>query len=230
MESVPDAGRPAFHGYRGPNAGATFLPPLTLVISRQSGSRGRLIAREIANRLGWQLLTQEALEHMATQDQTGNEPELPRAADDWVASQCMRLRDEGHLDAGPWPETFTKILLQMAAAEPSVILGRGVGALLPADATIHVRLIAPMQDRIGYISQEERLTPDEAAAIIRQRDEQRGKFLAATYHVAIDDLTQYDMVLNTSRFGVAGSTEVIVAAVRERQQPGEPLPGGVETE
>ena len=72
-----------------------------------------------------------------------------------------------------------RVLLAVAARGDAVIVGRGAGFLLPAESTVHVRVIAPLERRVAYFAQSLRLSREEAAAEVRARDERRAEFLEA---------------------------------------------------
>ena len=72
-----------------------------------------------------------------------------------------------------------RVLLAVAARGDAVIVGRGAGFLLPAESTVHVRVIAPFERRVAYFAQSLRLSREEAAAEVRARDERRAEFLEA---------------------------------------------------
>ena len=48
-----------------------------------------------------------------------------------------------------------------------VLIGRGAGFILPRETTLHVRMVAPLQERIAYMSQWLRLPVQEAAEKVR---------------------------------------------------------------
>ena len=52
--------------------------------------------------------------------------------------------------------------------------------MLPPATTLHVRVVAPLADRVAYMSQWLRLTEDEAAEEVRQRDAGRTAHVLAT--------------------------------------------------
>ena len=109
---------------------------------------------------------------------------------------------------------LARTVLSLGAQGEVILLGRGAGSILPARSTLHVRLVAPLADRIAYMSQWMRLTVEEAAEQVRQRDAQRGEFLATHFHRTGADLYQYDLILNTSRLGEERCAEMIIQAAK----------------
>ena len=60
-----------------------------------------------------------------------------------------------------------RLVLSLAAEGGVVLIGRGAGFLLPPESTLHVRVVAPLSDRIAYMSQWLRLTREQAAEQVR---------------------------------------------------------------
>ena len=79
-----------------------------------------------------------------------------------------------------------------------------------------MRLVAPLPERIAYMSQELRLTVGAAAEMVRLRDERRGEFLRTHFHRNGGDVHPYDMLLNTSLLGEDVCAELIALAARSR--------------
>ena len=79
-----------------------------------------------------------------------------------------------------------------------------------------MRLVAPVSDRVAYMSQWMRLTEEEAAEQVHKRDSRRAEFIATHFHRKASDVHQYDMVLNTSLLGEERCTDLIVHAARAK--------------
>ena len=110
-----------------------------------------------------------------------------------------------------------ELVLAVAARGDAVIVGRGAGFLLPAETTVHVRVVAPLESRVAYLAQSLRLTREEAAAEVRARDDRRAEFLQATIGRDPADPTGYDAVVNADRLGIEGAAQFIGWAVRTKQ-------------
>ena len=109
------------------------------------------------------------------------------------------------------------MVLSLGVGGEVVLLGRGAGYILPPRTTLHVRLIAPLGDRIAYMSQWLRLTDEEAVNQVRLRDSRRAEFIATHFHRKPSDIYQYDLLLNTSLLGEELCAELIVKAARAKQ-------------
>lgn len=217
---VHESPRHGFQGDRGPGKKPPAVPAgLTVAISREAGSRGGSIARRVGARLGWQVYSQELLEYIAQEGNFRQElvENLTPEASAWVDAQLDRLLKAQDLSRHPSVLELARIVLSLGAQGEVLLLGRGAGYILPARTTLHVRLVAPLPDRIAYMSQWMRLTEEEAAEQVRLRDMRRAEFIATHFHRKPGDVYQYDLILNSSLLGEDLCAELIVQAVRGKQ-------------
>lgn len=211
------------HGYRGETRKEfrqSFLPSsMTLAISREAGARGGTIGRRVGRALNWQVYDQELLEYVMQDNspvQGGFLDGLPAEAVQWVEQEMERLASNG-LELSGSLATMARLSLALGAQGRVVLIGRGAGYILPRASTLHVRLVAPLEDRIAYMSQWLRLTVEEARQRVRMRDARRAEFVTTFLRRQPGDVYSYDLVLNTSSFGEELSTELIVAAARAKE-------------
>jgi len=217
---LTESPRHGFQGDRGARVGISSVPAgLTVAVSRESGSRGGSIARRAGAKLGWQVYTQDLLEYL-TQEGAGRQEiveALAPAAADWVEGQLNRILRAQDLSHHPSLLAMARMVLALGAAGQVVLIGRGAGCILPRESTLNVRVVAPLQDRVAYMSQWLRLTVDEAAEQVRLRDSRRAEFLSAHFHRPPGDANQYDLLLNSSLLGEELSAELIAQAARAKQ-------------
>lgn len=222
MSSTTDFPRPPVHGFRGD----TPTPPplshprgLSVAISREAGARGATIARKVGELIGWQVFDQESLDYLL-QDDTARQQlqaEVPSSARAWADAYFTRLQLNQKPAYDPDTAAMIRLLLAVAARGDAVIVGRGAGFLLPAQSTVHVRVIAPFERRVAFFAQSLRLSREEASEELRARDERRAQFLKRTLNRDPADPTGYDVVVNADRLGLEGSAQFIAWAVRTKQ-------------
>lgn len=210
MQASPIGDPVPRHGFRGDAKRPRFPQTLTIAVSRQAGARGGTVARHIGQRLGWQVIDQDLAEYMVRQGSP--ERGLTPAARDWIDARIADLQARGTL--GREYFDVARVILALGATGEVIIVGRGAGHILPPEATLHVRFIAPRVDRVAYFTQWLRLTPAEAEAQVNMRDERRTQFLLE--HLSIDpmDPVSYDLILNTSRLGEEQCAELVARAAR----------------
>jgi cytidylate kinase len=96
-----------------------------------------------------------------------------------------------------------------------VINGRMAGAVLGAGPDVlRVFLHAPVAWRAVRVAASLHCSDGEARAEIARIDEARRTYAKEQYRVVWGDPRNYDLVLDTSRWGPPGAAAVIVAAVR----------------
>ncbi len=215
------AGESPLHGYRGV---AEDEPPpgiplgLTIAISREAGARGATIAKRAGEKLGWEVYSQDMLEYGAQSATLRQDvvDKLPPGAAAWIDERLQYLLEQPNFSHNPNIVDLARLVISLGAQGNVILLGRGAGFLLPRRSTLHVRLIAPLQDRIAYMSQWLRLTEEEAAEQVRKRDHRRTDFLATHFHRKPNDVHVYDVILNTSTFGEDRSADLITAAAKAK--------------
>jgi cytidylate kinase len=214
-----DEPRHGNQGNRAPPPAAPSIPAsLTIAVSRETGSRGGTIAQRAARKLGWPVYNQELLEYIAQEGafrQGITDNQTPAAAQ-WVEKQLNVLLREQNLSQHPSIAELARIVLALGAQGECVLIGRGAGCILPAASTLDVRILAPLPDRIAYMSQRLRLSLEAAAEEVRQRDRQRADFITMHFHRQPSDVYQYDLLLNSSHLGEELCAELIAQAARAK--------------
>jgi cytidylate kinase len=207
------------HGERGEPALPAALPRgLTIALSREAGARGVSIARRVSGRMGWDIYTQEMIDVLAQEGALRQEiaNELPAGAAEWVEDHLQQLLQEQSISRNPQVMELARVIALLGAQGEVVLLGRGAGCVLPPASTLHVRLVAPLADRVAYMGQCLRLTDEEADDQVRRRDHRRAEFLSTHFHRKPGDVHQYDLILNTSFLGEEICAELIVQAAKAK--------------
>ncbi len=210
------------HGYRGerppPRPAGDGPEGLTIAISREAGARGSTIARRVGRKLGWQVYDREVLEYIANEASLRQEllDGLSPAGRRWVDARLEELLRAETLSQHPTVVQLVQTVLGLGVQGRAVLVGGGAGIVLPRETTLNVRVVAPLEDRIAYVAQWQRLTAEEAADKVKLRDGRRGEFLTTHFHGQPTDLYQYDLVLNSSRLGEDQCCDLIVLAARGR--------------
>ncbi len=219
---IPGEGAPPRHGYQGDRGAAPVRPAaplgLTISLSREAGARGGTIGRLVGKRLGWQVYDQELLEYMS-QDPVARQglwDNLTPPCQAWVEERLGELRRLLKLDQDEAVQNLARLVLALGAQGEVVLIGRGTGCVLPRLTTLNVRVVAPLKERVGYMSQWLRLTTAEAAEKVRLRDERRAEFVTTHFHCDPADVHRYDLVLNSSLLGEEAGADLIARAAQLR--------------
>lgn len=213
------------HGNRGDSRERPTSPAgLTVAISREAGASGGSIARRLGQRLGWQVYTRELLEFLCANDaaRTSILTDVPPDASTWVEHHLTRLRREGVITQSTEHDEMPRLVLSLASRGQVLILGSGAGYYLPREVALHVRIIAPRANRIAHMADWLRLSPDEAAKQVQQRDERRAEFLLNRFGMRSAEQYEYDLILNSGLLSEATCAELIETAMKCKEADGLP--------
>jgi cytidylate kinase len=210
---------PPLHGNQGDREPQDVLQGplgLTVAVSREAGARGGSIANRVGRKLGWQVYTQELLEFLCANESARALvlADVPANAALWAENQLSRLGRENVINSDIELGEMPRLILTLAARGGVILVGRGAGYLLPHESTLHVRVVAPLEERIAYMAQWLRLSREEAGTQVRDRDEQRAEFLRQMFKRRAGELLDYELILNSFLLGEELSSDIILAAVR----------------
>jgi hypothetical protein len=210
------------HGFQGNRQKAPARPllplSLTIAISRETGARGGSIGKRVGRKLGWQVYNQEMMEYMAQHGLAEHDvaAELTPAAAQWAEQRWQAVVRNYNLSVHPSLASLARVILTLAAQGEILLVGRGAGCILPAEATLNVRIIAPLEDRIAYMSQWLRLAPEEASEQVELRDRRRNAFVSTYFRSQPAEPHQFDLTLNSSLLGEEACAELIASAARAK--------------
>jgi cytidylate kinase len=219
---VPGEEVPPRHGFQGDRGAAPVRRSaplgLSIALSRESGGRGGTIGRLVGKRLGWQVYDQELLEYMSqdTVARQGLCDNLTPACLAWVDGRLAELQQSVGLEQDEAILNLARLVLTLGAQGEVVLIGRGTGCILPRQTTLSVRVVAPLPERVAYMSQWLRLTTAEAAEKVRLRDQQRAEFVTKHFRRSPADVYQYDLMLNSSLLGEEACADLLAQAAQLR--------------
>lgn len=113
-------------------------------------------------------------------------------------------------------EHTTETILRLANLGNVILIGRG-SSLITAKLkpSVHIRLVAPLEERLGRLAQFHQLTLNEAAHFAKKADQGRRRYVKRYFGGAIDDPLNYTATLNTGKLSCEGTAHLIVEAVRQ---------------
>lgn len=220
-----------------------------ITISRQYGSGGDEIAQTICDMLGYQMFDKRMIVQAAA-DTGLSEAEIVDFSEEshriksffdrlfapgtvlssghvWYEDTSgMRVSDSLPLSEEVMLELEQKAILSAHKSTNAVILGRG-GQMVLKDApgVVHVRIEAPLEDRIQRVKDEVRVSRQLSNADIElrraaqdrinERDAVSADYLRRFYHVDWADPTLYHIIINTGRVSFAQAAAIIYLMVQE---------------
>jgi hypothetical protein len=194
-------------------------PAFTIALSREAGANGPLVARAVGERLGWAVYDRELVQHVAAD--LGVRASLLESVDEkrrsWLLECLEAFAPAPAVGEGAYVRHLVETLLSLGAHGQCVIVGRGAAQVLPAAATLRVRLVGPVEDRVQAVCQKFGIAPEEATRWVESTDGERVRFVKDHFHKDPTDPRHYDLVLNSSRFSVPECADVIIEALRRLQ-------------
>lgn len=183
-----------------------------VTISRERGSGGAEIARQVATSLGYDYADKDTIERVFRQ--------YGMTKFDDLYSSTLGIRDVLSYDNLLTISMFNEMLEAIAQRGRVVIVGRGGFAVLGSYADVlDVRIEAPVSARLQRIMAEENLTSiDEATALVTEDDNMRRKFVKMFYNKAWDDRANFDLVLDTGDLSYDAAAKQIIDAVSALEQ------------
>jgi len=215
-----------------------------ITISGQFGSGGDEIAADICETLWYRIfdkhmiieaakaegisaieigdISEESFQGGGFFTQLFSRPQAALSARVWKEStDGMRTIEDYILDE---KEVFSLTQRAIKAAHKignMVIVGRGGQVVLQGEPdTLHVRIVAPLEQRIQHVKQHLKVKENsyqadiemrrKAQDIILARDAASEQYLKHYYHVDWDSPLLYDLVINTATLGFKKAAEIIM--------------------
>ena len=186
-----------------------------LTISKELGSDGEEIARQVAERLGWHVFDREILEAIARTTHTRER--LLSRLDERAVGRLDEFFANILMPRVPSQSAFLNDMMQviwlLGRDGHAVLLGRGANWILEARYGLRVRLTAPIGERVDRIARGGNLSQVEAQKRVHEDDTRRAGFIRQVYGSDIVDPLGYDLTLNTTSVGTATCARFILAAL-----------------
>jgi cytidylate kinase len=201
---------------------------MLITISRQFGAGGSLVARLVAEQLGWSVIDNELVDEVArrigkpVEEVAEKEERVPsfveRLARALVASPEVPLVSSTpveSLDEAEVVKVTEKVVAEVAQHGRVVLVGRAASAVLARESgALHVQLVAPRPFRIRVVAERSGIDARAAEKQIGETDAQRARYHKQYYNREWSDPVNYHMVLNTGALGFEGAADLIVARAR----------------
>ncbi|MBN1888921.1 MAG: cytidylate kinase-like family protein [Thermoflexales bacterium] len=195
------------------------MPVIT--ISREFGSEGDSIARQVAQSLGYHFVDKGFVGTVLGQYgvvEFGQEYEtLPTF---WEKFDAQREERRSVMMS-----MLHQVVRAVARHGNVVILGRSGFAVLEGLANVlHVRLQAPLPIRVRRVMAQQEIPIDQAEAAVKEHDRVQTAFIAECCSLSWEAIHAFDLVINTGKIPPELAVDWIVRATRgleEKQVAGE---------
>lgn len=194
-----------------------------ITITRQFGSMGRPIAKKMAQKLGIEYYDRDIV------DQAAKKLDLPVSVVDENEESAKKIvtnpfsRMKYPLGKGTDStqdklfEVQQNIIKFLAEKETCIIVGRCSDFILSdMENVMNIYIYAPYEDRVQHCVNDLHLEINEARKMIVEVDEARDSYHMNYAGYLPDDKNHKDIMIDSSIFGVEGTADYLVEAVRRR--------------
>ena len=195
-----------------------------ITISREYGSGGRQIGEQLAKELGIPFYDKVLIDIIA-KDMGMASGYVEEASEKMTMSQAFNIATMGYYAVSPIIDTVqvigedvfiaqSKIIKELAEKEPCVIVGRCADYILKdRDDVLNVFIHADYDTRVKRAIEEYGIKSSNVSSVIRKSDKARAKHYAFYCEKKWGQIENYHMVLDSGKFGVDKTVELIKAAL-----------------
>lgn len=194
--------------------------PFTVAISRQVGAGGTTTANAVGERLGWPVYDHQLLERIA--EEMHLRVHLLESVDERhqpaLLEGIQSFAQVAAVSENCYVRHLVETVLSLGAHGACIIVGRGAGHVLPPSTTLRVRVVADLEDRITFVCRDRGLARPDALRYLEGTESDRRRFVQGHFLRDPEDAQHYDLLLNSSRFGVAGCADLVVEALHRLEE------------
>ncbi|MCI0512941.1 cytidylate kinase-like family protein [candidate division KSB1 bacterium] len=188
-----------------------------ITISRQYGTGGMELTRQLSQDLGYHYYAKEIAVTIA--QQLGVDAQVIQEYENYLAHTSNWMfsayaghftfyRTQQHIDTAEYLQAVTEIMQKMAAEDHVIILGSGGQCVLSQQPrAFHFRIVASLNTRLRHIRAHyrnpEEIPPNKMLEYrLNYMDRLRRKFIQTHFKMDIDDPQLYHAILNLSQLGI----------------------------
>jgi cytidylate kinase len=185
-------------------------PGQVITLSSEAGAGGGWVARILATNLCMNIVGSELIHKVAESAQMSDKviKSLDEKSISFIDSLISSFFESRHI----WPNEYIRHLSMVMHTNAEhgniIIIGRG-GSFILKDKAFRVRIIAPLDMRVGKVMSDRRMSQKEAMDYVRQFDSDQIAFIKKYFNEDINDPKHYDIMLNTEHVGIESAAESI---------------------
>ncbi len=189
---------------------------LIITISREYGSGGRQIGKQLSEKLSLPFYDKEIIELSA--EKSGFDPNLIERHEEnfpnsFLYSVAMGSYYVGTLFPDKIYQVEYNVIKSIAQKGPCVIVGRCANHILKKDFNcLNIFITAEFNARLNRTINEYGAPADQAKSIIETIDKQRARHFRHYTDNNWHDVSTYDLCLNSEVFGIDGCVDFIAKA------------------
>lgn len=188
-----------------------------LLISRECGAGGGLLAQEVGARLGWNTFDSKIVDEIAQVAHVHNR--LVQTVDEHIHSAWEQTWRELLLDDLPdkqYLHHLRQVVMTLGHQGNVVLVGRGAQYFLPAQGGLRVRLVAPLDVRVQRVTLLDHISPEQARAKIKKVDAERAAFIWKIFKKDVGSPLSHDVIINTGEINIGTTAQIVLAMLQEK--------------
>ena len=193
-----------------------------ITISREFGSGGRTIGKQVAEKLGIACYDQELIEKIA--EQSGYSEEFVREKSEYTTygswfANAFADRDVRGMTIQDHIWTMQRqLIIDLAKKENCVIIGRCADYVLKDhDNCVHVFVCGDMDSKVQRMMHSYSLEESAAVERIKETDKQRKKYYSYYTGGDWEAASNYDLCLNTGDMSIEEAAEQILFYLKQKK-------------
>jgi len=184
----------------------------TITISRQLGSFGTDIAREVAEKLNYDYVDKEKIGQIVANFGFG------MLEVDKFDEKKPPFWDSLSLQRTHFLHALQMAIYDFARKGKMVIVGRGGQVLLRnLPGVLHVRIFAPFDLRVKRLLWSKRADEKYTVRMLRQIDHDSSGYIQSIFHADWNDASLYDLLINTENLSQTTAVQLIIDSVHSRE-------------
>ena len=208
--------------------------PLSITISRQSGSGAHVIAKELAGYLQlaapdpstpWIIFDRNLVEQVLSDHHLP--ARFARFMPEDRTSEVADVFDEllgAHPPSSVLVHQVSETILKLAQRGHVILIGRGANIITRQfNSVFHVRLVGSLEKRVAHVREVFGLTKKAAIELIVREDRGRTRYVHRYFGRNVDDPVLYHLVLNTDLISYESAARLIAQQALKLIQPQSPL-------
>lgn len=195
-----------------------------VTISREGGAGGRTLGLRLVDRLNaldpgsepWALWDRELVEKVSADHHIALElvESLGETHHGWMEEFLSSLSQVGDIDEAKVYRRVAMTIRSLAHRGRCVIVGRGgVHITRQMPGGVHVRLVAPFEDRVSFMVRQHAMTREAAAEHVRELDRNRKAFFRRYWPNAALDPDVFTITLNTGKLNESRAVECLLPLI-----------------
>ena len=188
------------------------MKPFAITITRQFGSLGREIGKQLADRLHCHYYDRNVIEQEAAKKDASLTPLAALKQVEGYYKMAYPLGIGSSLKQDAMFQAQSEVLLEHAAKENCVIVGRCADYVLRnQERILRCYIYAPDENRIANSIASLNITATEYQPLIETVDKARAAYYQKYTGYPIDNLELRDLMINSACLGLTGTVDMLAA-------------------